>query len=138
MPKKITFKVLCRKFRFLVIEHFLISFLRIILYNNSLRTIQKIFQAKSLPHNYIGLLEIPLIEKLFPNGVSQIQFISVGVILVSLYSLVHYYDSLREEELKTKGSNYIKNLLLDKFRKLTFEEKKNQKDKIDKLVEVDV
>jgi len=39
--------------------------------------------------------------------------------------------------LKVRGENYAKNLLLNKFRRLPFQEKQSKKDEIGVLTEVD-
>ncbi len=42
-----------------------------------------------------------------------------------------------EEELRVKGGHYTKNLLLEKFRRLSFEEKQAKKDEVNNLIEKD-
>jgi len=44
---------------------------------------------------------------------------------------------LWEEELRVKGGHYTKNLLLEKFRRLSFEEKQAKKDEVNNLIEKD-
>ncbi|CAI2199210.1 6202_t:CDS:2, partial [Funneliformis geosporum] len=42
-----------------------------------------------------------------------------------------------KEELRVLGGYHIKNLLLDKFRRLPFEQKKAKKDELNNLIEKD-
>ena len=134
MSQKVSFKSLYRKFHLQVIKHFSISFLRTVLYNAVLAMIQEIFRAKKLPNDYSLWLPFSFLGIFFPNGVSQLWFLTIGILIISLNSLFYYYDSLWEENLIIRGWNRIRNLLLDKFRKLTFEEKSLQKDIVNKLI----
>ncbi|CAI2182632.1 617_t:CDS:2 [Funneliformis geosporum] len=51
--------------------------------------------------------------------------------------LQKFITKLSKEELKTKGSNYVESKLLNKFHRLTFEEKASRGKELSVLVEVD-
>ena len=141
-PKKISFWVLCKSFRFKLIKHFLFTATRVLLGIIIWESFSNLFltENKSSISNFTELLLPEKIRQwgLFKNlNLNEKQFIVVGLFLVVVYAFFYYWDSLWEEELGVKGEHYSKNLLLDKFRQLTFIEKQNKKDVVNKLVESD-
>ncbi|CAJ0761149.1 16108_t:CDS:10 [Entrophospora sp. SA101] len=103
-------------------------------------TISNIFQIKDgIPDNfnYANLLPEKLRSLLGKIELSKSQFVIGGLLLVLVYALVYYWNSLAEEELRIRGGHYTKNLVLDKFRCLPLEEKEARKDEVNNLIEKD-
>ena len=137
MNKKITFRSLYEKFRIKVIKHFLITTPYIICQNILIGIASKIFESKISDEkfNYANLLPDPL--QVFFGNLGKVGFFLLGITLVSLFALLFYFSYLKEEELMVRGDRYTKNLLLEKFRRLPFEEKQSKKDELRVLVESD-
>jgi ABC-type bacteriocin/lantibiotic exporter with double-glycine peptidase domain len=96
--------------------------------------IHNLFEKKEVGRDsdYSELLPVFIKE-----NISKRAFVVGSLLFASIFSLVCCFDYLWEEELKVKGENYAKNLLLNKFRRLPFQEKQSKKDEIGVLTEVD-
>ena len=142
LTKKIGFWTLFKKFKFRVIRHFLVSTLRTAWSLVLTAPIVALFQKEKISTGY-NYAEILIPEKIRQQSLfrkislTQGQFIVIGLLLVVGYVFIYYWDYLWEEELRIRGGHYAKNLLLNKFRRLPFEEKQKQKDQINKLIEND-
>ena len=135
LKKKISFWTLCKKFKFEVIRHFLITTVWTVLLTFVLATVSNIIENKLTNSSYSTILPEKL-QKFFPNLTLK-QFALWGLILIGLFALTFYFSSLWEEELRIKGGHYAKNVLLDKFRQLPLEEKQARQKEINTLVELD-
>ncbi|WNE41130.1 MAG: Vitamin B12 import ATP-binding protein BtuD [Mycoplasmataceae bacterium] len=138
--EKFNFWTLFRKFRFKIIRHFFCSALKTVLSLSLFKIIAGIFRLEKKPDNYLNLLvkeEFQSTLGLRGVGISQGVFILIGLLLILMYALVYYWDNFWEEELRVRGGHYTKNLLLEKFRRLSFEEQQEQKNQINNLVEKD-
>lgn len=142
MTKKINFQTLYRKFKFKVIRHFLFTILWVFWNVVLFGAIAQLFQKEKIPTGY-NYAEILIPGKIREWGllnridIGQGLFIIIGLLLVVGYALIRYWSHLWEGELRIKGGHYVKNLLLEKFRRLLFEEKQAKKDEVNKLVESD-
>ena len=96
--------------------------------------IHELFRKKELGKNSDYSELLPFFVK---ESISKRTFIIGSLLFVSIYAFVCCLDYLWEEELKVRGENYAKNLLLNKFRRLPFQEKQSKKDEIGVLTEVD-
>ncbi|KLL05132.1 MAG: ABC transporter ATP-binding protein [Mycoplasmataceae bacterium RV_VA103A] len=134
-PKKIGFWTLVKKFKWEVFRHFLLITVWTILYTIVFALINNIIEKKFAGDNFSLLLPEKL-QGLFPNLTLK-QFVFWGLVLVGLFAFTSYFSSLWEEELRIKGGHYVKNTLLEKFRRLPLTEKKVRQKEISTLVELD-
>ncbi|MDR1670146.1 MAG: ABC transporter ATP-binding protein/permease [Spiroplasmataceae bacterium] len=138
--EKFGFWTLFKKFRFKVVRHFFSSALKALISTLIFGAIVRIFQIDNQPDKWLNvLIKEDLQIKLGLQGleISKGVFIVIGLIALLIYSLVYYWDDFWEKELITRGGRYTKNLLLDKFSRLSLEEQKNRRDQINNLVEKD-
>lgn len=136
MTRKISFKSLSSKFKFSVIRHFLLTAIWTILLSFSLANISNIMENNPVQSVFFSLLPSQLRKRI--SFLSEPGFFALWwLLLTSTYALVYWFDSLQEEKLRIKGEHYLKNLLLDKFRHLSWEEKQTQQKEIGTLVELD-
>jgi hypothetical protein len=128
---------LYEKFKVKVIKHFILTTPYIICQTILGIIASKIFESKISGENfnYTQLFPDPLQK--FCGNLGRVSFFFLGIALVSLFALLFYFNYLKEEELTVRGSHYTKNLLLEKFRRLPFEEKQSKKDELRVLVESD-
>jgi hypothetical protein len=137
MKKKIAFWSLYEKFRTKVIKHFVITTPYIICQNILISIASKIFESKISDENFNYANLFPDSLQVFFGNLGKVSFFLLGVTLVSLFALLFYFSYLKEEELIVRGDHYTRNLLLEKFRRLPFEEKQSKKDELRVLVESD-
>jgi len=139
MTRKLDFWVLYKKFKAKVIKHFILTTFRVIISIILSGIIVEIFRIKGgiSDNNYANLLPEKLLSLLGEIKLSKSQFIIGGLLLVLVYALFYYWNSLAEEELRIRGGHYTKNLVLDKFRRLPLEEKEARKDEVNNLIEKD-
>jgi ABC-type multidrug transport system fused ATPase/permease subunit len=140
LNQKFNFWTLFRKFKFKVVRHFISSTILTLIGVILLRVITEIFQLKGKPDNWTNVLLSENIQNflgLKDAKISEGKFIIIGLLLVSICALIYYWDSLWEQELSVRGEHYAKNILLEKYRRLPFEEQQKRKNEINNLVERD-
>lgn len=138
--QKFNFWTLFRKFRFKVIRHFISSIILTLIGVVLSRVITEIFRLEEKPNNWTNVLLSENIQNflgLKHVKISEGKFIIIGLLLVSLCALIYYWDNLWEEELSVRGEHYTKNILLEKYRRLRFEEQQKRKNEISNLIEKD-
>jgi ABC-type bacteriocin/lantibiotic exporter with double-glycine peptidase domain len=133
--KKIDFWTLCKKFKFEVVRHFLITVVWTVFLSFVLAMISNLSEKKPTNGNFSSILPEKL-RGFFPNLTLK-QLAVWGLVLIGLFAFISYFSSLWEEELRIKGGHYTKNVLLDKFRQLSLEEKQKRQKEINTLVELD-
>jgi len=69
--------------------------------------------------------------------ISKEYFAVIGLSLITICFFLYYLYTFWEKKLKTRSKNYIKDLLLDKFRQLPFEERQVKKSEINMLARID-
>src|SRR4051794_26872503 len=111
MTKKINFLTLFKKFKFKVIRHFLITTIKTIIINILGGTFINLFRHEGKISNYGDFLP-GILKKLFGKiTLGKVQFISLGIIFISIFAFLSYLDIFYEEELQVEGANYVKNRL---------------------------
>ena len=102
-------------------------------------TIYSLLSSKKIISIYAELVYPPEFWKPFNENwfLSKNGFILLGVLSVFLYFLFFYFHELYAEKLIIKINAYLKNLTLQKFRRLPLEEQLKQKGKISSLIERD-
>lgn len=87
-------------------------------------------------NNNYSLLLPDFLQK-FITKLSSKEYFLLALSWLTFSFFLEYLLGLWEEELKVRGSNYVESRLLNKFRRLTFEEKFNRGKELSVLVEVD-
>ena len=135
---KITIGSLFFRFKGRVSFHFFFTMV-LMFFRATLNSINsKLFERKEI--SFLDLFpDIKILRSLLIFFIKDKKsFIFVAIFFVLSFALLYYVCDTEEEKLMVEGNHYIKNLLLDKFRKLSFEEKKKEKDKIQTLIKNDV
>ena len=135
--KKINFWILFTQFRLKVVKRLFLTVIGTILLTVIYLITNQLISgnAQIETNNYFLLL--PEIFQEFFSSLNKEQFTLLSLSLVFFYSLIYYFDTLWEEELRVRGNYHTKNRLLNKFRSLPFEERNKRSKEINNLVELD-
>lgn len=134
--REISSWTLFKKFKIKVIKHFLVTTIWTVLLTFILDIINNIISGEvKINGDCVPLLPTNL-QKYF-SSLTLNNFVFLGLILIFLFTFFVYFVNLWEEELRVRSDYYITNCLLDKFRRLPFEEKQEKSKEIDTLVRKD-
>ncbi|RHZ37115.1 ATP-binding cassette domain-containing protein [endosymbiont GvMRE of Glomus versiforme] len=95
----------------------------------------KIDKLREENANYAVLL--PEFLQKFITKLNSKEWFLLALSWLTFSFFIEYLLGLWEEELKIRGSNYVESKLLNKFRRLTFEEKSSRGKELSVLIEVD-
>lgn len=100
--------------------------------------ISNIFQIKGekldRDFNYKNLLDDYSFSEIIT---SKEKFIIFGIFLVSFYAIIYHFDDILERKLAISGKYFSRNLLLNKYRLLGFEDRIERRNEISILIESD-
>lgn len=141
--KKINFFCLFKIFRWQVIIHWSFTLLRTLLDYVLLSVVVNLFNSAGNNdfkenNNFVFFLPDFLSDKVFGGTHwKKEQFIIFGLGLAIVYFLTSHFEYLWKEKLEIKGEYYIKNLLSDKLRRLSFKERVELSKKTSTLAQIE-
>lgn len=78
-----------------------------------------------------------LIQFFGKSQLTKNEFALFWSLLVIMYAILKYHDYALEDGIALQSSTHLKNGVLEKFRKLSFEQKNQQKDEVKTVAEID-
>lgn len=138
---KINFQTLFKKFRGKVIRNYLITIAAVLAWWPIILTITNIVRHSNFSevigqNNNYALLLPEFLQK-FITKLSSKEYFLIALSWLTFSFILEYLTGLWEEELKVRGPNCVEEKLLNKFRRLTFEEKAGRGKELSYLIEVD-
>jgi hypothetical protein len=142
MSKKINIKRLFKKYKFEVLKHFLISTIGTVSRTIVCETSLNIFRTSESIKDYAKLFP-EKIDTFLPFGLRKLhiekpRFILLGFSFIIFHSFFSYLERKAETELRIKSGHFIKNELLDKFRKIPAEKRDDNREILNQLIENDL